>query len=158
MSRAREAQPLRRTLRLRAAGPADALGILDLERHFPSDRMSLRSVRHLLRSPAARVWVVQAQVIIAALILLTRRNSKVARIYSVVVSPAARGQGLAQRLVRAAEREARASGCERIALEVREDNAAARGLYANLGYTQSALLRGYYDDGADGLRLSKALR
>lgn len=143
--------------RLRRADIGDALGILALEQHFPSDRMSLRNVRYLLRSPAARVWVVRTDAVIAALILLTRRNSKVARIYSVVVSPAARGQGLAQRLVRAAEREARNSGCERIALEVRQDNAAARGLYAHLGYKPSALLRGYYDDGADGLRLQKTL-
>lgn len=144
--------------RLRRAQLDDAQGIVALEEHFPSDRMSLRSVRHLLRSPAAIVRVAESRgLILAALILLQRRNSRVARIYSVVVSPAARGQGLAQRLVQAAERDARVAGCERLSLEVREDNAAARGLYAKLGYTTQAVLAQYYDDGADGLRLHKPL-
>lgn len=144
--------------RLRRAQLDDAQGIVALEEHFPSDRMSLRSVRHLLRSPAAIVRVAESRgLILAALILLQRRNSRVARIYSVVVSPAARGQGLAQRLVQAAERDARVAGSERLSLEVREDNAAARGLYAKLGYTTQAVLAQYYDDGADGLRLHKPL-
>jgi ribosomal protein S18 acetylase RimI-like enzyme len=90
-------------------------------------------------------------------VLLTRRGSSLARIYSVVVDAAARGQGLGAKLVSQAEAAARAAGCRAILLEVRVDNRAAAALYARAGYLQAARLRGYYDDGSDGVRLRKSL-
>ena len=153
-----------RQARIRPARREDAAGVFALEEHFSSDRISLRSVRNFLRSNAARVWVAVptrdsrlATPILAALILLTRRDSKIARIYSVVVAPAVRGQGLGSRLVKSAEAAARAAGCREISLEVREENAAARRLYARSGYAEDRRLAGFYEDGADGLRLRKRL-
>ncbi|MGH8446974.1 MAG: GNAT family N-acetyltransferase, partial [Solimonas sp.] len=99
----------------------------------------------------------EPRAVIGALITLTRANSTVARIYSVVVAPSARGLGLGRRLVGQAERGARRHGCTTISLEVRADNRAARALYAGLGYAEQARLPRYYDDGGDGLRLRKAL-
>lgn len=144
---------------VRRGRPADAAGVLALEALFPSDRMSARSVRHFLRAPSAAVWTAQAaDGVLGALVLLTRRHSRAARIYSLAVHPRARGLGLAKRLVQAAEAEARRRGCRRIALEVRLDNGAARALYAGLGYAETERLPHYYDDGAPGLRLRKDLR
>ena len=150
--------------RLRRARLADAGGIFELEAHFSSDRMSLRSVKSLLRSKSARIWVAvmprspaAAPHVAAALILLTRRGTRVARIYSIVVAPEARGQGLAARLLRGAEAEARTARCHEMSLEVREDNLAARALYARCGYAEVALLPAYYDDGGDGVSLRKLL-
>lgn len=143
---------------LRRARASDIDGILALEQHFPGDRMSRASLRRLLRVTSACLWVISAErCIVAALVLLTRRGSSVARIYSVVVDPAQRGLGLGHRLVEVAERGARAVGCSAISLEVREDNTAARALYAKLGYLEQRRLPGYYEDGADGLRLRKLL-
>ena len=146
---------------IRRARASDVDGILELERHFPGDRMSRASVRRFLRVDSARMWVVAAPQspgrIVGALILLMRRGSATARIYSVVVDPAARGLGLGRRLVQTAERGARDAGCDAVSLEVREDNAAARALYASLGYAERQRLPGYYDDGGDGLRLRKVL-
>jgi len=76
----------------------------------------------------------------------------------VVVAPAARGRGLARRLVAVAEAQARRLGSDAVALEVRADNRAARALYARLGYVEVARLPEYYEDGAAGLRLVKRLR
>ena len=144
--------------RVRPAQHRDDAAILTLEELFPSDRMSLRSVRHFLKSPSARTWVAELDgAVVGNLILLTRKNSCVARVYSVVVAPQARGRRFAERLVRAAETEALALGLKQIKLEVRADNAAARALYAKLGYAEVQALPGYYDDGADGLRLCKEL-
>jgi ribosomal protein S18 acetylase RimI-like enzyme len=145
--------------RVRRARHRDDSAILTLEELFPSDRMSLRSVRRFLKSPQARIWVAELNgAVVANLILLLRGNSRVARVYSLVVGPRARGRGFAQRLVRAAETEARRLRLHAIKLEVRADNAAARALYAKLGYVESRSLPGYYDDGADGLELRKDLR
>lgn len=143
---------------IRKARLEDAAAILRLEDQFPTDRMSLRSVRRFLRVPSAQVWVAEREgAVVGALIWLSRRNGRAARIYSVVIAPEARGLGLAQQLVTAMETEARAFGRETATLEVRADNAAARALYAKLGYELRAELPGYYEDGADGLRLVKAL-
>jgi len=79
-------------------------------------------------------------------------------VVSVVVAPAARGRGLARRLVAVAEAQARRLGSDAVALEVRADNRAARALYARLGYVEVARLPEYYEDGAAGLRLVKRLR
>ncbi|TXH03338.1 MAG: GNAT family N-acetyltransferase [Nevskiaceae bacterium] len=129
-----------------------------MEAHFPSDRMSARSVRHFLRAPSAHVWVVESgDHLSGSLILLTRRGGRSARIYSVIVLPEMRGQGLAARLVAEAEAEARRLNLEAVTLEVRRDNVPAQALYRKLGYVEVRTLPGFYDDGADGLRLRKAL-
>ena len=145
---------------IRAATAIDLDAVLALEAQFPGDRMSRRSVRRFLQVPSARIWVAQpadASAPLGALVMLTRRGSTSARIYSVAVDPAARGRGLAKALVQQAEASARAGGCQYMQLEVREDNTAARGLYAALGYQVRQQLVGYYDDGGDGLRLERAL-
>jgi ribosomal-protein-alanine N-acetyltransferase len=95
--------------------------------------------------------------VVGALVLLTRRRSRVARIYSVAVSPRARGRGIGAALIRAAERHARRHGRTAMSLEVRKSNRAARTLYARLGYAERERLPRYYEDGAAGLRLRKAL-
>lgn len=142
--------------RLRLARAADLDELLALEQHFAGDRMSRRAFRHLLGSAAAMIWLAQASgQTLGAIVLLTQRKRRRARIYSVVVSPAARGQGLGKRLVQRAEREARQLGYAGVSLEVRQDNQAARALYAALGYVVHAELPAYYDDGADGLRLHR---
>ena len=145
-------------VRIRPARRADAGAILALERQFPSDRMSARSVRRFIAVPSARVWVaVRANEVLGNLVLLMRANSRAARIYSVVVDPQARGLGLGHRLVEAAERHAASAGRERVTLEVRADNAAARRLYDTRGYAIECQLPAFYDDGADGLRLALRL-
>lgn len=144
------------TARLRVARATDLDELLALEQHFAGDRMSRRAFRHLLVSAATTIWLAQASAqTLGAIVLFTQRNRQRARIYSVVVSPAARGQGIGKRLVQRAEREARRLGYVGVSLEVRQDNHAARALYAALGYTVHAELLAYYDDGAAGLRLRR---
>jgi [ribosomal protein S18]-alanine N-acetyltransferase len=122
--------------------------------------MSVRALLRSLRSPRAAVWVAEEAGggrVLGSLILSTRPDIGFARIFTLMVDPAARGQGLGRRLVRAAEREARRRGCFTLSLEVREDNQAARGLYQTLGYREHTRLHGYYHDGCDGIRLRRRL-
>lgn len=143
---------------LRRACSNDLPALLALESLFPSDRLSRRSWRRLLTAASAVVVVAdRAGVLLGNAILLTRRGSRVARLYSVVVADAARGEGLGGRLVAAIEQAAQQRGCTRLQLEVRADNTAARALYAKRGYQTVASLPAYYDDGADGLRLANDL-
>lgn len=144
---------------IRPARRTDAAAILALETLFPGDRMSAASVRRFLRVPTAHVLIAERDdgTVLGNLIWLTRRGSRRARIYSVVVAPHARGLGLGRRLVETMQRDAAVAGCDTATLEVRADNLAARALYAALGYTEAARLPGYYEDGGDGLRLVRGL-
>ncbi|MDP3859437.1 MAG: N-acetyltransferase [Stagnimonas sp.] len=144
--------------RIRRGRPQDLETLLALESLFPSDRLSRRGWRRFLSSPRASVLVAcRGREVLGDLVLLRRAGSSRTRIYSLVVAPAARGQGLGEALVAAAERETRARGGTAVSLEVRTDNAAARALYAKRGYLETRALPRYYGDGADGLRLLKPL-
>lgn len=158
----------------RRAGPADAPALMALETaSFASDRLQPRQWRYLLRRPSAEIWIDegsgrdadpghencrdQPAAIRAALVLLFRRGTKLARIYSLATADEWRGRGLAGRLLDLAEHRARLRGCDRLALEVREDNTAALGLYERKGFAVGRRLVSYYADGGDGLRLEKRL-
>ena len=129
-------------VRLRPARAADLPALLALERRaFRGDRLSARQFRHHLENPGA--WFAVAGPAGAPLgmaLVFFRRGSKVARLYSIVVAPAARRRG-----------------CGELRLEVRADNAAALGLYAGAGYRRLARLPRYYEDGGDGWRHARRL-
>lgn len=69
--------------------------------------------------------------------------------------------GLAKRLLEGIERAMKRAGVKRIFLEVADDNAPARALYAGQGYAEATRRKGYYPrkggPSVDALVLSKAL-
>lgn len=68
-----------------------------------------------------------------------------AEVLTVAVDPACRRRGIARRLLRDGLSAARQRGARRAFLEVACGNAAARGLYAGLGFDVVGLRRGYFD-------------
>ena len=70
-----------------------------------------------------------------------------AQILTVGVLPTARRQGIGEQLVQALVAEAARRRAVEILLEVRMDNAAARQLYAKLGFEVIGTRRGYYEQG-----------
>lgn len=138
----------------RAALAADLSALLALEARFPGDRLSARQFRYHLDNPRARLRVLaEGAALLGYHLLLTRADSRWARLYSLVVDPMARGRGLGRTLLADAERQARRAGCAGLRLEVRQDNVAASALYAAAGYRRLTALPGYYEDGSDGWRL-----
>lgn len=83
--------------------------------------------------------------------ILIRVVADEAEVLTLAVRPSARRGGLGARLVEAAVVRAAALGAERMFLEVAEDNAAARALYARTGFHEAGHRRGYYAR-ADGSR------
>ena len=83
--------------------------------------------------------------------ILMRVVADEAEILTLAVRPSARGKGLGGELTSEGLARAQAMGAERAFLEVAEDNAAARTLYARLGFTEAGRRRAYYA-GADGRR------
>lgn len=76
--------------------------------------------------------------------ILIRVVADEAEILTLAVRPDARRQGLGGRLVAAAAARAAGLGAARLFLEVAQDNAAARGLYARNGFVEVGRRRGYY--------------
>lgn len=101
---------------------------------------------------------VDAQGLLGKAVVFFRRNSDVARLYSIAVDGRARGRGLGKALLQAVERAAQRRGCTRLRLEVRQDNAGAIRLYERLGYRRFAARVRFYEDGADAWRYEKTLR
>lgn len=171
--------PLARTaVRLRAADPADVGALLAIERAcFAHDRLSARSFAALVRGPTALALVAEAPADDGALagrgaptapatdrpalagyaLVLLRRTSARARLYSIAVGPEHAGRGIARRLLGAAEGAARRAGRTSMTLEVDASNGPALALYAAAGYTLTKRLPAYYADGADALRLERRI-
>lgn len=145
--------------RIRRATLADLDALVALERRaFSTDHLSSRQYRHHIASDRARVLTaVDASGLLGKAVVFFRRYTDIARLYSIAVAHEARGRGLGEALLAAVERAARARGCRRLRLEVRQDNAGAIRLYERLGYRRFGAYAGFYEDGADAWRYEKDL-
>lgn len=144
---------------LSTAGPQDtsALGQLE-QRAFSADRISARSWRRLVASASATVTLAQnAQGLVGVCVLLHSARSSVARLYSLAVEPAARGQGVARLLLGAAMERARTTGASVLRLETRADNTAAQALFTRCGFSPLDRKPGYYADGMEAQRYQTSL-
>ncbi len=146
-------------VQIRDAKDEDLDGLEALEaRSFASDRISRRSLRRLIhsRSASLRVAVGRGE-LHGYYVVLFRKGSSRARLYSIAVDDGHRGSGVGSRLLADAESVARAHGRRALRLEVRQDNVIAIRLYQRRGFEPIGRYVGYYEDGADALRLAKQL-
>lgn len=143
----------------RKATPEDLPSLLSLENQcFELDRLSPRSFQWMISRAHASLIVAQSQGrLMGYALLLFHRGTSLARLYSIAISPNARGQGLGKRLLAEAECSAREHDCAYLRLEVRPDNPAAIGLYEGVGYRRFAQINDYYEDHADALRYEKRI-
>lgn len=125
---------------------------------FNYDRCNRRNMRYLLRSPSVFcMGAYRGNELIGSLVLLFKRNTRSMRIYSLAVAESARGLGIGRCLVKHAEQEALRRKCVRVRLEVRMDNTPALHLYQSMGYTDTAVRPGYYEDGTHAFVMRKEL-
>ena len=142
---------------VREAGPADfdAIAALEAACFGAADGVfSRRQLRTLLANPNAH-WLINLDGrAVACWLKVNNGRARWARLYSLAVHPALRGQGWGKRLLEAGFVWMRTEGLATCRAEVKADNHAARRLYAGFGFRESAPLRDYYAPGADGVRLS----
>lgn len=144
---------------IRPATIRDLPALLALEAEaFTGDRISRRNFRHLLTKAHAISLVDEDEAGLCGYVtVLFKKATPLGRLYSIAVSPRCRGQRKGELLLGAAEHASRQRGCSALRLEVRPDNAAARGLYDRSGYRSIGVYKRFYEDGADAIRLEKQL-
>jgi len=86
-------------------------------------------------------------------ITCTRAGGSGAEVISIAVDPAARGKGAASVLLRSTFRRLRRRGIPRVSLMVKVTNVPARRFYEKWGFTRVRRVKGYYEDGKDGIRM-----
>jgi ribosomal-protein-alanine N-acetyltransferase len=144
---------------IRRAKLPDIPGMVKLEEDcFTTDQMSANNFRRLLRSTTADIAIAKASdQLIGLSVLLFRKNSKKARVYSIAVHVDYRARGVALALNQHLEKEAKRRGTTAIILEVKIDNSRAIKFYEKLGYENWGTYPAFYEDGSDALRMIKKI-
>jgi ribosomal protein S18 acetylase RimI-like enzyme len=151
-------RPAKNTLTIRRAILEDIPILLELEQTFPSDRLEKSNFRYFLTKAKADIWIAEENgIVLGDAVVLYRQGFHSARLYSIVVSPKARGKGIGAKLLARCEAAAKERGCITLRLEVRADNDAAINLYRSRGYDLTARTDDYYEDGSTALRMRKRL-
>ncbi|WP_214475911.1 peptidase C39 family protein [Mesorhizobium sp. dw_380] len=145
---------------IRTARASDVDDLAAIEKAvFSSDRISRRSFRLFIERETAETLVAEVDGRVAGYtIVLFRKGSGVARLYSIAVGPFFGGLGVGRQLLSSAEEAAFEHNRMMLRLEVREDNARAICIYEQAGYRKIGREPGYYEDGATALRYEKTLR
>jgi ribosomal-protein-alanine N-acetyltransferase len=142
---------------LRKAGPADLNSIAALEAAcfgMTDGKFSPRQLRSLLSNPNA-FWLLSLDgKAMACWLKVSNGRARWARLYSLAVHPALRGQGWGKRLIEAGLAWMHTEGLTSCRAEVKSDNHTARKLYAICQFRETGLLRDYYAPGVDGVRLA----
>ena len=148
---------VRPAIRRARASDLDALEALENE-IFALDRLSRRSLAYFIAMPTCALLLSESGDRLDAYALAAfRRNSRIARLYSIAVARHAGGRGLGRQLLSASEEEARRRGCTLMRLEVRPDNGSAVRLYENTGYRNFGRIEDYYEDDTPAQRYEKPL-
>lgn len=146
-------------LNLRPATLDDLPALVELEdRCFDYDRLSRRNFQWMItRANASLILAEGDGRLFGYSLVLFHQGTSLARLYSIAIDPRARGNGLGQKLLQAAEASARGHDCAYLRLEVRPDNKAAIGLYERNGYSPFARVQDYYQDHSEALRFEKRI-
>lgn len=145
---------------IRHARGRDLVTLIRIEnRSFHTDRLSRRALRHLLSQANAVILVDEdaEHGVRGYAVVLFRRGSLAARLYSIAVDSAFRHRGVGAALLDQAERTALARGAATLRLEVRTEDEFALDFYRSRDYLPFGRRRDYYADGADATRMEKAL-
>lgn len=147
------------TVTIRIAQLSDLAQLDEIEKHaFQTDRLSKRRLKHWITADNGLLHVAeQDEQLLGYALVLLHKGSVLARLYSLAVAQAARGKGIAKKLIQACELDASKQGRLYMRLEVAQHNLTAITLYQQLAYRTFAVYPDYYEDHQDALRMQKRL-
>lgn len=144
-------------MNLRPARPDDAPSIARVEAVSTPVPWTASQIAASLAEPSVGAWVLEHEGRVVGHLLASAQGPE-GEVLVVAVHPEHRRRGGARRLLDAALGFWDARGVRDAFLEVREDNASGRALYAALGWSERGRRRAYYRDGTDALVLGRAVR
>jgi ribosomal-protein-alanine N-acetyltransferase len=133
---------------IRQATINDVPAMLALSHEAPSSASWSESLHRDVFNPGApaRIALVNEHGRLLAGFVVARVNAEDCELENVVVSRATRRRGIGSKLVAALLQEARDRGVQRVFLEVRDSNSAARALYEKCGFEINGRRKSYYRD------------
>lgn len=144
----------------RIAVDSDLNALEQLEQQsFVSDRLSRRSFRRWIKAHHGLLLLAEDhRGLLGYGLVWLHKGTRLARLYSLAVSPLARGQGVGAQLLARLEKLAAERGRIFMRLEVAKTNSAAIKLYQTQGYRVFGEYSDYYEDRGDALRMQKRIR
>lgn len=138
---------------IRLATPEDAPSFAAIDEATRDEAWTARGYGESLLSELNRGWVCHPrgkgdEVLAFCLFAVLGPE---AELQVIAVRPDAQRQGIARRLLSNAFTTLRDVRVKQVFLEHRRSNAAAEGLYSDLGFTLSGQRRRYYSDGEDAV-------
>ena len=140
---------------IRPAEIADLTGIVEIERASFSDPWTLGAFRSALQEARLNFHVaVHGGAIVGYAVSWCVIDE--AELANLAVLRSMRGRGVGAALLDRAMDDARLAGCVVMHLEVRDSNAAARGLYESRGFGMVGRRKGYYRAPAEDALILRA--
>ncbi|MFC4699222.1 GNAT family N-acetyltransferase/peptidase C39 family protein [Glaciecola siphonariae] len=175
-----------RSFSIRLAKQADVDALYALENaSFAFDKLSKRRLRHWVSAANAillaafehptthlganselsqkqaqqsPVKLTETGTLMGYALVIMRKGSRSARLYSIATDTRARGHKLGEQLLSKAESLAVEKGVLFMRLEVAIDNTHAISLYEAMGYKQFGIYHQYYENSMDALRMQKPIK
>lgn len=91
-------------------------------------------MKRMLSHPSMSTLVAEQRGEAVGFVIVEREEGDRCSVAAIAVRPAERGQGIGERLMRAAERNARARGAKLLTLTTAQANVAALSLFLRLGF------------------------
>ncbi|MGS2719380.1 peptidase C39 family protein [Paraglaciecola aestuariivivens] len=145
---------------IRACKASDLAALVALEqRCFATDRLSKRSFNYWVKAKNRVFLVIQHnELVIGYGLVIMRKGTRLARLYSIAIDQGYTGQGLGRQLLLALEQATVEAGKLFLRLEVEKTNHTAIALYQSLGYKIFGDYPHYYENDADAFRMQKSIR
>lgn len=126
---------------------------------FGVEAISRRSMRRFL-SGEQNIFLVawHEDTPVGYLLIIFRRGTRLARLYSHVTTPAWRSRGIGEKLLAEGEREAWERGVLYLRLEVEQFNHELQRLYQHLGFKDLRLLPDFYQDHSPAVLMQKRIQ
>lgn len=144
-------------MNIRSAKSSDLTEILKLElATFSYDQLSARNLRWMLKKANClfRVMTLKSSVVGYAIVLF-RKNSSHARLYSMAINPNFQGMGLGKKFLKQIIIDLSRKKVSKFKLEVKTTNYAAINLYQKFKFVPTKTKLKYYDDGSNALCLER---
>jgi ribosomal-protein-alanine N-acetyltransferase len=135
------------SLLLQPLGPLDLAVAAALHAGCFDSPWNEAAIAELLAMPGSFGTIAQIEHEPAGLVIALAVGME-AEILTLAVLPTFRRRGVARRLLASVVDRLAGAGCQRLLLEVAEDNAAARSLYGTLGFAEIGHRPSYYRDSA----------